>query len=102
MECQGTISRECNLDAVAARNVLKVALAAKLAVEEELMSECSNPFLELHDMHDECWLGMHQIPTETSPTATKLGRVVECSQAGSECPIEEVTNMIDGKRHSTV
>ena len=42
MECEGTMSRECNLDAVAARNVLKVALASKVAMEDALKETCKN------------------------------------------------------------
>ena len=33
MECEGTMSRECSLDAVEARNLLKVALASQATVE---------------------------------------------------------------------
>lgn len=32
LECEGTLSRECNLEAVEARNILKVALASQVAV----------------------------------------------------------------------
>ena len=36
MECESTLSRECSLDAVAARNILKVALASKVTLEENV------------------------------------------------------------------
>merc|ERR1712232_151662 len=42
-ECNVSTSRECSLDAVAARNVLKVALASTVLSEEDLVAsvECA-------------------------------------------------------------
>jgi len=88
-ECQNAMSRECNLDAVAARNVLKVALASKVAMEDALSKEeweeCvtsssadndddddddNDPFASLADMEDyEChWSEYYarQLPTATT------------------------------------
>lgn len=36
-ECEGTLSRECNLQAVEARNLLKVALASQAAAGTAMM-----------------------------------------------------------------
>lgn len=96
MECEGTMSRECNLDAVAARNVLKVALASKVAVKDamaELQEEC-NPFLEMHEMHDECMDMQHQIPTATT-TKSELHRMMQCAENGEACDVGEMLDMID-------
>lgn len=98
MECEGTHSRECNLDAVAARNVLKVALASKVAVEdamEGLQEEC-NPYLEMHEMDDECMPNnmQHQIPTATT-TESELTRMMQCAEDGEACDVGEMMNMID-------
>ena len=95
-DCSGTLSRECNLDAVAARNVLKVALASKIATEAAL-DECNvltdNPFSEMHQMNDECVDEMHQVPTETT-ARSRLDRIVQCAENGV-CDVEEMTLMID-------
>lgn len=96
LECSGTLSRECSLDAVAARNVLKVALAAKVAAEAEL-DECNvlsdNPYSEMHQMNDECVDQMHQVPTATT-TKSRLDHIVQCAENGV-CDVEEMTLMID-------
>lgn len=91
MECEGTLSRECSLDAVAARNVLKVALASKAAVEDAL--ECASSSTE-EDEEDCLPYEMHQIPTAT--TGTELEHIVECAEQG-QCDVEEMTQMIEGK-----
>lgn len=99
MECEGMHSRECNLDAVAARNVLKVALASKVACEdavgEALQEEC-NPYLEMHELHDECMSSnmQHQIPTTTT-SESELTHMLECAQDGQACDVEEMMTMID-------
>ena len=36
LECEGALSRECSLDAVEARNILKVALASQAAMAREV------------------------------------------------------------------
>ena len=41
-ECEGTISRECNLDAVEARNILKVALGSQAAMAREVQNRRKN------------------------------------------------------------
>ena len=41
LECEGTISRECNLDAVEARNILKVALGSQAAMAREVKTRRS-------------------------------------------------------------
>jgi hypothetical protein len=101
MECEGTMSRECNLDAVAARNVLKVALASKVAMEEALKGlqeyedECMmDPYLSMHEMHDECMDKQHPIPTSTT-TKSELHRMMQCAQNGEECDVSEMMDMID-------
>ncbi len=113
-ECEGTHSRECNLDAVAARNVLKVALASKVVVKEGISvcdggvaartaeyavydDECD--FEAMLDMHDECMSHRdmpHGIPT-AALQESKLERIVQCAEDG-ECPVGEMTDMIDGRR----
>ena len=98
------MSRECNLDAVAARNVLKVALASKVAVEEAML-ECQtnaaavdsdDPYAAMHEMNDECLSENlpHQIPT-ASQQLSSLDRIVECAEAG-DCPVGEMDDMIEG------
>lgn len=100
-------SRECNLDAVAARNVLKVALASKVILQQKVQdTECDfqtlmNPYSELHHLDDECFnhQQLHSIPTSTSADDRKvihLDRMVECAEAG-DCPVGEIVDMIDGK-----
>ena len=37
MECEGALSRECSLQAVEARNILKVALASQAAAEDAIL-----------------------------------------------------------------
>ena len=95
-ECEGALSRECNLDAVAARNVLKVALASKVMIEEALHEEeeCEDPFEELRNMDDCVNNDMHGIPTAALKEA-KLDRIVQCAEHG-ECPVGEIAEMIDG------
>jgi hypothetical protein len=116
------MSRECSLDAVAARNVLKVALAANVAAASADDPECSlallydadgshhDPYSDMNDMHDECLnskMIMHPIPTATvslsssggttgssSNIQQKLDHIVECAEHG-QCNIEEMTAMID-------
>jgi hypothetical protein len=101
-------SRECLLDTVAARNVLKVALASKVILQQRNQrqdAECDlqalmNPYAELHNLNDECFdQYMHTIPTSTTNDRTKaihLDRIVECAEAG-DCPVGEIANMIDGE-----
>lgn len=96
MECEGEHSRECNLDAIAARNVLKVALASKVAVEDivgELANEECNPYLEMYEMNDECIDVQHPIPTATSDS--ELIHMMECAQDGEACDVSEMMEMID-------
>eukprot|EP00581_Thalassiosira_minuscula_P019497 CAMPEP_0183719582 /NCGR_PEP_ID=MMETSP0737-20130205/12449_1 /TAXON_ID=385413 /ORGANISM="Thalassiosira miniscula, Strain CCMP1093" /LENGTH=254 /DNA_ID=CAMNT_0025949303 /DNA_START=538 /DNA_END=1302 /DNA_ORIENTATION=+ len=112
-QCQGTMSRECNLDAVAARNVLKVALASKVAVEDALSREdCAapsssteraeedeDPYASLAEMEDECYM-QQQIPSETTSPGTvmRLDRIVECAEGTSgadACDIEEMLEMVE-------
>ena len=94
LECQGELSRECNLDAVAARNVLKVALASKVALEGAIPDDECDPYSDMYEMHDECGESyMHQMPTTTG---TKLDHIVECAE-GRQCDVEEMTQMIEGK-----
>jgi hypothetical protein len=95
MECTGTMSRECSLDAVAARNVLKVALASKIAMDASL-NECSvptDPYSEMHEMNDECLDHMHRMPTATT-TQSRLDRIVQCAEVGV-CDVDEMTQMIE-------
>ena len=89
------MSRECNLDAVAARNVLKVALASKADVEDaldlqQLEEECES--LNPSDVDDCLPYEIHQIPTSTG---TRLDHIVECAEQG-QCDVEEMTRMIEG------
>lgn len=104
MECEGTMSRECNLDVVAARNVLKVALATKVAVQDALeelqeFEECTmNPYLSMHEMQDECMDKQHPIPTSTTP-GSELHRMMQCAQNGEECDVREMMDMIDELEH---
>jgi hypothetical protein len=91
------MSRECNLDAVAARNVLKVALAAKIAAEDT-MQECNvvvdpnDPYSAMHEMQDECVDPLHPMPTATG--SGQLDRIVQCAQEGG-CPVGEISDLID-------
>lgn len=115
LECHGAMSRECSLDAVAARNVLKVALAANVAANAN--AECSlvelydsdgsrhDPYSDMHEMHDECLnskMTMHQIPTATVSSSSSsssvqqtLDHIVECAENGQQCNAEEMTSMIE-------
>jgi hypothetical protein len=104
-ECEGTMSRECNLDAVAARNVLKVALASRAILMDGVKpsagrnaaddDECD--FDAMLDMHDECMT--HQDMPHGIPTAameeSKLERIVRCAEDG-DCPVGEMTEMVEG------
>lgn len=92
------LSRECSLDAVAARNVLKVALASKIVLEEALAErtaaiaeECD--YEAMSEMNDECLSSMRGIPT-AAMTDSKLGRIIDCAESG-ECTLEEIADMID-------
>lgn len=98
LECQGAHSRECNLDTVAARNVLKVALASQVtmqgavahAVEKNTKEEECNPYLELQD---ECVDVMHPLPTKS---ANNLEHIVECAEGVQQCDLNEMLAMMDG------
>ena len=96
------MSRECNLDAVAARNVLKVALASKVMLEEAVNEEeeCEyDPFSALKEMDDACLndsAHLHAIPTD-AVEASHMDRIIQCAEDGN-CPIYELTDMIEGKR----
>mmetsp|Transcript_16849 Transcript_16849/g.27976 ORF Transcript_16849/g.27976 Transcript_16849/m.27976 type:complete len:243 (+) Transcript_16849:92-820(+) len=92
-ECKGTTSGECNLDAVAARNVLKVALASKVLVEQVMHVDEECDFAAMSEMHDECLNDMHAIPT-AAMKESNLERIVQCSEAG-DCPVGEMAEMIE-------
>jgi hypothetical protein len=102
------MSRECSLDAIAARNVLKVALAHHVAASECNIAHLydnnnDDPYAEMNEMHDECLnekMTMHRIPTATAPDTSgplqqRLDHIVECAQNGQSCNIEEMTAMIE-------
>ena len=93
------MSRECNLDAVAARNVLKVALASKVMLEQLMRDgeECEyDPYAAMRDMDDLCVNNdMHGIPTAALKESS-LDRIVQCAEHG-ECPVGEMAEMIDGR-----
>jgi hypothetical protein len=121
LECHGAMSRECSLDAVAARNVLKVALAANVAASDECTlvefynrheHDHDDPYADMLDMHDECLnskMTMHRIPTETvsedsisssvstttTTTQQKLDHIVQCAENGQQCSVEEMMSMIE-------
>ena len=106
-ECEGEHSRECNLDAVAARNVLKVALASKVMVEDALQevecavpeTETDDPYAVMAELEDECQPDYyHNVPSDTTQRSNKLDRIVECAEGTSgECDVEEMTKMVEGK-----
>lgn len=112
--CQNAMSRECNLDAVAARNVLKVALASRVATEDALSREeadCAmspggdedengdDPYASMADMDDGCHPDyVQRIPSATSGsgTAARLDRIVECVEGpAGECDVDEMLGMAD-------
>lgn len=93
------MSRECRLDAVTARNVLKVALASNVAVQGVVLEEdecIPNPYSDMHELDEECFIDFdsHPIPTETG---SKLDRVVECAQDTGLCELGELTDLIEGE-----
>jgi hypothetical protein len=99
LECTDALSRECSLDAVAARNVLKVALAANVAASECNIAHLyyDDPYAEMAEMQDECLnskMTMHRIPTATATVQQKLDHIVECAENG-QCNVEEMTLMIE-------
>ena len=97
------MSRECSLDTVAARNVVKVAIVSKVAIKDALSREgevgCNmptqgedNPFASLVEMEDECLPDyIHQMPTLTSSgSAMKLDCIIECADAtDGGCDVEK-------------
>jgi hypothetical protein len=113
------MSRECSLDAVAARNILKVALASKVMMEVEdslrqqqqqqqqksnqkrqkegaVDDEEEDPFALLFDLDDvEASTHMHGIPTASVSSAKKLDRIVQCAQDGNQCNVMEITDLIE-------
>ena len=105
------MSRECVLDAVAARNVLKVALASKVAMEDALSREDvgpadsdeeEDPYAVMADMEDECQPDyVQQMPTATtsSEDAMQLDHIVECTEATADggCDVEEMLEMFEGE-----
>jgi hypothetical protein len=102
-ECQDHTSRECSLDAIAARNVLKVAIASRVVLEEST-EECvydigddigdDNPYSSFNEMDDLCNDDMHAIPT-AAMRDTDLERIIQCAEEG-KCPVGEMAEMIDG------
>ncbi|CAB9518350.1 expressed unknown protein [Seminavis robusta] len=91
-------SRECQLDTVAARNVLKVALASKVMMEDVMRfqetSEQEDPYASMMDMEDEYHDStMQEIPTAALQEAD-LDRIVQCAEDG-ECDVGEMTDMIE-------
>ena len=44
----------------------------------------------------EPYFEMHQIPTAT--TTAKLDRIVQCAENGEMCNVEEMLEMMEGKR----
>lgn len=97
LECEDNMSRECRLDAVTARNVLKVALASNVAVQGVVLEEdecIPNPYSDMHELNEECFIDFdsHPIPTETG---SKLDRVVECAQDTGLCELGELTDLIE-------
>lgn len=92
------------MDAFDARDALKVALAANVAIEEA-MDECDldflsdDPYWDMYLMHDECLdrkMTMHQIPTATMAQSHEddLGHIVDCSE-NLDCDVEEMMQMIE-------
>jgi hypothetical protein len=98
-ECEETeefqLSRKCNLQAVQARNILKVALASKVMLEHHLYNEDECDFNAMYEMDDLCYdRVMHGIPT-VSMQDSSLDRLIQCAEYG-ECPIDEMTEMMEG------
>lgn len=95
---------------MAARNVLKVALASKIILEEAVATTSSgsssheqtideecDPFASMLDMNDECLNNdVHGIPTASTTNDANLDRIVQCAEHG-DCPVGEITDMIEGK-----
>ena len=78
---------------MAARNILKVALASQVAIQGAV--ECSSdPFLEMHQMQDECVDPLHQVPTATGQG---LEQIIECADGGDQCDIDQMIEMMEGK-----
>jgi len=91
------MSRECSLDAVATRNVVKVAIASKVAIKDALSRSregevgCNMPtqgennplFASLAEMGDECLPDcIHQMPTLIRSGSTMiLDCIIECADA---------------------
>ena len=109
-ECtnESSMSRECNLDAVAARNILKVALASKVMLEQEEARQRraysnddqqddfhDDPYASMHHMEDDAVTRMHGIPTAMASSSERLDRIVQCAQDGEHCDVMEITDMIE-------
>lgn len=111
-EQEGETGLECSLDDVAARNVLKVALASKVAMEDAIsdieceIKESDDPYASMMDMEDECQPDymLHTVPSATTPTTTtkqgansmRLDRIIECTEANDgTCDVEEMLQMVE-------
>ena len=113
-ECQGALSRECHLDAVAARNVLKVALASQVVLAARVVheAECArptaigdaaaeDPYASLADLEDACPPGYARALPAATAGATALDRVVACGEdADAECDVDEMLRMVAGAERS--
>lgn len=89
---------ECNLDTVAARNILKVALASQVAIQGAV--ECSSdPFMEMHEMDDQCVDPMHQVPTATGEG---LQHIIDCADGNEQCDVTDMIEMMEGKKKVVV
>jgi hypothetical protein len=96
-EHETSLSRECQLDAVAARNILKVALATQVMheISRQHDHDEENPYALLQQMDDASADHMQRIPTASVKSARKLDRIVQCAEDGNECDLMEITDLID-------
>lgn len=95
LECQGEHSLECNLDTVAARNILKVALASQVAIQGAVECSSIDPFSEMFEMGDECMDPMRRVPTATGQG---LQHIIECADGNGQCDVQDMIEMMEGKR----
>ena len=95
LECQGEHSLECNLDTVAARNILKVALASQVAIQGAVECSSIDPFSEMYEMGDECMDPMRRVPTATGQG---LQHIIECADGNDQCDVQDMIEMMEGKR----
>ena len=96
LECQGEHSLECNLDTLAARNILKVALALQVAIQGAV--ECSNnndPFSAMYQTDDECMDAMRRVPTATGQG---LQHILECADGNEQCDVQDMIKMMEGTK----